>query len=331
MKILIASHLEQSAIHQLQHSHDVICTFNQPSADLFSLVKDREVLVFRSGVDISPALMDCAPQLKMLVRAGCGLDNLNCEYVRNRGISLQRIPEPAAQAVSEMALALMFALSRNLRQADALLRQGHWAKNELEGHLLAGKVLGIIGAGNIGSRLGVLASMIGMVPIGCVAEPTSDVVHALCEKGITVTEFDRVLSTADFVSVHVPLDDSTRHLIDARALSLMKHGSYLINLARGGVVDEGALHDALTSGRLRGAALDVHQREGKGQISPLARLPNVILTPHIGASTVETQEQIGVRVVEIIEAFVQQQTTSAACAAEFSFTAPTLRTEMVRL
>jgi D-3-phosphoglycerate dehydrogenase / 2-oxoglutarate reductase len=331
MKILIASHVEQSAIHQLQHSHDVICTFNQPSADLFSLVKDREVLVFRSGVDISPALMDCAPQLKMLVRAGCGLDNLNCEYVRNRGISLQRIPEPAAQAVSEMALALMFALSRNLRQADGLLRQGHWAKNELEGHLLAGKVLGIIGAGNIGSRLGVLASMIGMVPIGCVAEPTPAVVHALCEKGITVAEFDRVLSAADFVSVHVPLDDSTRNLIDARALSLMKHGSYLINLARGGVVDEGALHDALTSGRLRGAALDVHQREGKGQISPLARLPNVILTPHIGASTVETQEQIGVRVVEIIEAFVQQQTTSAACAAEFSFTAPTLRTEMVRI
>jgi len=331
MKILIASRLEQSAIRQLQQSHDVICTFDPPTADLSSLVRDREVLVFRSGVEIPPTLMDRAPDLKLLVRAGCGLDNLNCEYVRNRGISLQRIPEPAAQAVSEMALGLMFALSRNIRQADAMLRQGHWAKNTLEGHLLAGKVLGIVGAGNIGSRLGVLVSMIGMQPIGCVADPTPAVVQALCEKGIRVADLDTVLAAADFVSVHVPLDDSTRNLIDARALSLMKDGSYLINLARGGVVDEAALFTALASGRLGGAALDVHQREGPGHISPLAKLSNVLLTPHIGAATVETQQQIGVRVVEIIEAFVQQPIAVAGSEAEITFTTSALPDEMVRV
>ena len=111
MRILVASHLEQSALRQLQQRHDVICTFDQPTADLSSLAHDREVLVFRSGVEITRALIDCAPVLKLLVRAGCGLDNLDCEYVRKREIVLRRIPEPAAQAVAEMALALMFALA----------------------------------------------------------------------------------------------------------------------------------------------------------------------------------------------------------------------------
>src|SRR5712672_1782354 len=316
MKILIASHLQQSAIHRLQQHHDVICAFDQPPADLLALVPDREVLVFRSGVEISRALMECAPDLKLLVRAGCGLDNLDCEYVRKRGIVLQRIPEPAAQAVAEMALAFMLALSRNIRQADAMLRHGHWAKDTLEGHLLAGKVLGIVGAGNIGSRLGALPSMIGIKPIGCIADPTPAVVQALYEKGIAIADFDTVLAAADFVSVHVPLNDSTRNLINGRAFSLMKESSYLINLARGGVVDETELHASLVSGRLRGAALDVHEHEGQAQISPLAQLPNVLLTPHIGASTLETQQQIAVRVVEIIEAFVQQSMTVARREAE---------------
>jgi len=319
MKILIASHLQQSAIHRLQQHHDVICAFDQPPADLFSLVHDREVLVFRSGVEVGRVLMDCAPDLKLLVRAGCGLDNLDAEYVRMRRIALHRIPEPAAQAVAEMALALMFGLARNIRQADAMLRRGHWAKDTLEGHLLAGKVLGIVGAGNIGSRLGVLASMVGMAPIACSADSNPTVVQVLRDKGITIADFDTVLAAADFVSVHVPLNNSTRNLINGRALSVMKKGSYLINLARGGVVDETALHTALVSGQLAGAALDVHEREGQGQISPLAQLPNVLLTPHIGASTVETQQQIGVRVVEIIEAFVQQSITEVRYESEITF------------
>src|SRR5712664_1052042 len=331
MKILIASHLEQSAVCQLRQRHDVICTFDQPTADLFSLVRDREALVFRSGVEIARALMEYAPDLKLLVRGGCGLDNLDCEYVRKRGIVLRRISEPAAQAVAEMALALMFALARNIRQADTMLRRGQWAKDTLEGHLLAGKVLGSVGAGNIGSRIGVLASSVGMQPIGCIADSTPAVVQTLRDKGITVADFHTVLAEADFVSVHVPLNDSTRNLINGRALSLMKEGSYLINLARGGVVDETALYAALASRWLAGAALDVHEHEGQGQISPLAQLPNVLLTPHIGASTVETQQQIGVRVVEIIEAFVQQPMTVVRRDAEISFARPALPDEMVHV
>src|SRR5207244_4882363 len=130
-----------------------------------------------------------------------------------------------------------------------------------------------------------------MEPIGCIADSTPAIVQTLRDKSITVVDFHTVLATADFVSVHVPLNDSTRNLINRKALSLMKKGSYLINLARGGVVDETALYAALVSGRLAGAALDVHEHEGQGQISPLAQLPNVLLTPHIGPSTLERHPQ----------------------------------------
>src|SRR5258708_32325148 len=131
-------------------------------------------------------------------------------------------------------MALMFDPARKIRQADAMLLHGEWEKDTLKGHLLAGKVLGIVGAGNIGSRLGVLASSVGMEPIGCIADSTPAVVQTLRDKGITVADFHTVLATADFVSVHVPLNDSTRNLINRKALSLMKKASYLINIARGG-------------------------------------------------------------------------------------------------
>src|SRR5260370_26431001 len=205
---------------------------------------------------------------------------------------LGRFSGRAAQAVAERALAVMFALACNIRQADAMLRHGQWEKDTLKGHLLAGKVLGIVGAGNIGSRLGVLASSVGMEPIGCIADSTPAVAQTLRDKGITVADFRTVLSTADFVSVHVPLNDSTRNLINGRVLSLMKKGSYLINLARGGVVDEAALYAALATGRLCGAALDVHEHEGQGQISPPSHPPTSVLTPHLRASTVPTPHQL---------------------------------------
>jgi phosphoglycerate dehydrogenase-like enzyme len=230
---------------------------------------------------------------------------VDLEYVEKSGITFSRIPEPGAQAVAEMSFGLMLALARNLIRADQLTRQGRWAKDELTGQSLYGKVLGIVGAGNIGSRVGQLGAAWGMRPVGCVEDP-SDIVEAqLKRKGIHLTDLDEVVSSADFLSIHVPLTESTRHLLDARMLSRMKTGAYLINLARGGVVDEQALYkELIAGGRLRGAALDVHETEGEGKISPLAALPNVILTPHIGAMTVDAQRDIGRRAVAIIDSFV---------------------------
>ena len=308
MRIAIVSGVDPDVIRHLEQHHEVIYNLDTKPEVLQNTIAGCDVLVFRSGVSITAELMAFAPNLSLLVRAGSGLDNVDLEYLKLRNIKLERIPQPSAQAVSEMAIALMFALARNLREADEKLRRGHWAKLELEGHLLSGKVLGIVGAGNIGSRTGQLGTALGMKAIGCVQMNSPAIVAELAKKHIQTVSFDEVVANADFLSIHLPLTDATRNMINAGTFAKMKKGSYLINLARGGVVDETALLEELTSeGRVRAAALDVHMREGHGKISPLAGLPNVLLTPHIGAMTVETQSDIGHRAVRIIEEFASSR------------------------
>jgi phosphoglycerate dehydrogenase-like enzyme len=293
----------------------VVCSYSADEATQRAAIADREVFVFRSGVTISAEVMECAPDLKLLVRAGCGFDNIDLPYIERRGLTLVRIPQPAAKAVSELAFTQMLVLARRILEADSKLRQGIWAKHDLNGYLLTGKVLGIVGAGNIGSRLGQLAAAWDMEVIGCVEHPSPRLGAELHKKGIRLTDLNKVLTKSDFVSIHVPLKDSTRNLIGAAALSRMKPGAFLVNTSRGGVVDEQALLRELTSpGRLRGAALDVHAAEGPGKISPLAHLPNVLLTPHIGAGTVDSQREIGQRILAIIDEFAVEQDDGLRCA-----------------
>ena len=306
MNILLASSISKHAIEKLNENHDVICAFNAPEDKLISLVKDRDLIIFRSGVQISAKVMGAAPNLKYLVRAGSGLDNLDVEYSKQRGIELVRIPEPGAKAVAELSFAFMLALSRNLLYADKEWKQGHWVKSELKSYLIRGKVLGIVGAGNIGSLVGEMGSVWGMTVLGCVAdeENTPENEAFLKSKGVKLTTFEEVLSNADYLTVHTPLDDTTRNLIGKKELKLMKPGSYLLSLARGGVVNEKALLEELTEGdRLRGVGLDVHENEGEGKISPFASLPNVVLTPHVCAQTLDSQREIGDRVLESVEQF----------------------------
>jgi D-3-phosphoglycerate dehydrogenase len=300
MRILIASSICPDALAALECDHDVQCAYNADADLLKRRIADRQALVFRSGVAISADVMACAPDLKLLVRAGSGLDNLELDYVAARGIRLVRIPEPGAQAVAELSFALMLALARQVLTADQLLRRGHWAKNEIVGWSLAGKTLGIVGAGNIGSRVGRMGAAWGMKVVGCVEHDTPDRRARMAAEGITLAGLDQVLQAADFLSIHVPKKRETLGLIGAEALARMKPGAFLVNLARGGIVDEAALRQALVEGRLRGAGLDVHAAEGPGKVSPLADLPNVVLTPHIGASTVDAQRQIGLRIREAV-------------------------------
>jgi D-3-phosphoglycerate dehydrogenase / 2-oxoglutarate reductase len=309
MKILIASSIDPEAIQKLSAEHDVVCAFNASEEVLKARIVDREVLILRSGVQITAEVMACAPELKLLLRAGSGFDNIDMSYVREHGIRMIRIPGPGARAVAEMTFALMLSVARNVLEADRLLRQGRWAKREMTGFSLNGKVLGIIGAGNIGSRVGQMGVAWGMDVIGCVECPSLAVAADLQKDGIRLMSCDEVLARADFLCLHVPLSKSTHHLISTRALARMKRGAFLINLARGGVVDEAALYQALVQGHLRGAALDVHEREGDGKISPLAQLPNVVLTPHIGANTFDAQREIGEIVIEMLNHFIAEQTT----------------------
>jgi phosphoglycerate dehydrogenase-like enzyme len=303
MRILVASQIAPASLAALQGRHDVRTAIGASEEDLAAAAIDREAIVFRSGVRMGPAVLE-APDLRLLIRAGSGLDNLDLATVRQRGIELIRIPGPGAQAVAELTFGLMIALARSIVVADRHLRNAHWAKAELVGYNLRGKRLGIIGVGSIGSRVAALGRAWGMSPIGAVAHPSDERSRSFAEQGIELADVDRVIAEGDFISLHVPLDDQTRGMLGADRLSRVKPGAFLVNLARGGVVDEAALFDALQpGGRLRGAALDVHVAEGEGRRSPLADLPNVVLTPHIGAQTVDAQEEIGREIVAIIDRF----------------------------
>ena len=302
MRILVASKIDPTALATLQAGHDVVTAIGASREDLERLMADREALVFRSGIDIDRALLDAAPHLRTIVRAGSGLDNLDLAEVQARGIHLQRIPGPGARAVAELTFALFLGLARQVVLVDKLLREGRWAKNEVVGWNLGGKTLGVIGLGSIGSTVARLGQGWDMRVLGCVEQPSVEREARFAAQGIELRSMTDVLEGSDFVSIHVPLGPATRGLIGRAELARMKPGAFLVNIARGGVVDEEALLDALTAGeRPAAAGLDVHVAEGPGKVSPLAALPNVIVTPHIGATTVDAQREIGVEIVRIIE------------------------------
>jgi len=300
MKILVVTKLFPDAMEQLRHDHDVVQQIDPSADELLELVGDREVLIFRSGVQITAEVLGKAQHLELLIRGGSGLDNIDLAHADQNGIELVRIPQPGARAVAELAFALMLNLARRVLEADSLLRQGRWAKHDIVGRLLADKTLGVYGAGNIGGQIAQLGRAWGMKVLGCVEHPTDTRARELAARGIELVSDAEVLARSDFLTLSVPLKPSTRHLIDAEAIAAMKPGAFIVNVARGGVVDEEALAEALDSGHLAGAALDVHEREGEGAVSPLARRPDVVLTPHIGAGTVDSQRMIGERIVEIL-------------------------------
>ena len=300
MKVLLASPIDAHTTDTLRDRHDLA---EAGSADLRTAIADAEIVVLRSGPMLSDEVFAAAPSLRVVVRAGSGLDNIDLDSARARGVRVIRIAGMSAPPVAELTFALLLSLARNVTRADRLLRQGHWPKPELGGPLLRGKTLGVVGAGNIGGLVGQMGYAWGMHVIGCVARPSKALGEQLAQRGMTLTDFDSVVEQSDFMTLHVPLDAATHHLVDADVLDRMRPGSLLVNMARGGVVDEKSLHEALTRGdTLAGAALDVHEAEGEGTISPLAELPNVVLTPHIGAMAVDSQRLIGARVLELVEA-----------------------------
>lgn len=303
VKIILASPIAPETIEHLSARHDVVIGFDGPDA-LASGITDREAVVVRSGVTLTSDLLGTAGDLRLIVRAGSGFDNIDLGHARDRGIRVARVPGPSAQAVAELTFGLILAVSRKIVHADRQLRQGRWPKHQLGGNLLHGKVLGVVGAGRIGGRVGELGAAWGMRAIGCIGEDDTHLIPGLEARGIAHRDFGTVVSESDIVTVHTPLNDATRGLIDAVVLGKMKPGAMLVNTSRGGVVDETALYDALVNGHLIGAALDVHEREGEGVIPRLAELPNVVMTPHIGGMALESQSIIGRRVVELVDAFV---------------------------
>ena len=244
------------------------------------------ILIVRSRTKITKEIIEKAKNCKIIARVGVGLDNIDLDAAKAKNIRVINAVEGAMTAVAEQVLGLMLSLARNIARADREIRNGNWLKKELMGTELKGKYLGIVGLGNIGKRLGRLAKGLNMNIIGYDVIPIDE--EFVKDVGLMKTDLDTLLQSSDYVSLHVPLLDSTYHMIDAKKLAIMKPTAKIINTSRGGVIDEKALYDAIKNGNLGGAALDVFEKEPATD-SPLATLPNVILTPHIGAQTKEAQ------------------------------------------
>ena len=249
-------------------------------------IENFDVVIVRSRTKLTKDLIEKANKCKIIARVGVGLDNIDQNSAKEKGIRVINAVEGAMNAVAELVIGLMLSLAREIPRADREVRNGNWIKKELMGTELRGKYLGIIGLGNIGKRLGRLAKALNMNIIGFDVVPIDEEFSK--EVGLMKTDLDTLLASADYVSLHVPLLDSTKHMINSTKMESMKNTARIINTSRGGVIDEEALYDALKNGQLGGAALDVFEVE-PATSNKLATLPNFISTPHMGAQTKEAQ------------------------------------------
>lgn len=249
-------------------------------------IGNYEIVIVRSRTKITKEMVEKANMCKIIARVGVGLDNIDVDAAKSKGIRVINAVEGAMNAVAELVLGLMLSLAREIPRADREIRNGNWLKKELMGSELSGKYLGIVGLGNIGKKLARHAKSLNMNIIGYDVIPIPDDFSR--EVGLVKTDLDTLLSSADYISFHVPFTPETHHLVNIQRLGKMKKTAYVINTSRGEIIDEEALYNALKDGRLAGAALDVFEKE-PATGNRLATLPNVICTPHIGAQTREAQ------------------------------------------
>ncbi|MBI3860006.1 MAG: hydroxyacid dehydrogenase [Thaumarchaeota archaeon] len=267
--------------------------------ELLRVVGGYDGLIVRSRTKVDREVVDRATRLKLIARPGTGLDNIDVDYATARGVKVLNSPESLVEAVSEHVTLLMLAVSRKLVAADQSTKGGRWEKSSLVGRELKGKTLGIVGLGRIGRRIGELARALGMtIVVYDVIEIPAGVLESLQAR---VVGLDELFSSADFVTLHVPLTDDTRHMVDAGRLSAMKKGTVIVNTSRGGVIDERALAAALVEGRIGGAALDVFETEPPRGV--ILSAPNVLLTPHIGGQTEEAQVDATAAIGEKVRTF----------------------------
>ncbi len=298
VKVLVAALIHEKAIGVLKEAGFEVVYEEYPDEErLIELVKDVEAIIVRSKPKVSRRVIEAAPKLRVIGRAGVGLDTIDLDAARERGIKVVNSPAASSRSVAELAIALIFNVARKMAFADRKMREGVWAKKQCEGTELEGKTLGVVGFGRIGYQIAKIAKAIGMNVL--LYDPYPNEERAK-EVGGTFVSLEDLLKESDVVTLHVPLVDATYHLINEERLKLMKPTAILINAARGAVVDNAALVKALQEGWIAGAGLDVYEEEPLPKDHPLTKLDNVVLTPHIGASTVEAQMRAGVQVAEQI-------------------------------
>lgn len=298
MKVLLADGLQQKSIDELTHLGLDVCNEHFAADKLGNELKKYDAVVVRSATKITKEVIDdeLGGNLKLIIRAGVGVDNIDVKYAEKNNIAVRNTPNASSISVAELAIAHMLSLSRFLNISNVTMRQNQWNKKQYVGCELYGKTLGIIGMGRIGSEVAKRASAFGMNVIYFDSLYNEDIGDYKFE------QFDNLLKDADFITLHVPYDKQRGSLIGKDEIAKMKDGAYLINCARGKVVNEAALLAALNSGKLRGAGLDVFEHEPSTN-TELLNNPKVSITPHIGASTKEAQQRIGREVVLTIKGF----------------------------
>ena len=272
-----------------------------PEAELLPLVADVEALVVRSETKVTRKVIEAAPQLKVVGRAGVGVDNVDVDAATQRGIVVMNTPSGNTISTAELTFSMLMALARKIPQAHGSMKAGEWNRKSFSGVELYNKTLGILGMGRIGSEVARRAIVFGMRVLAYDPYLTLSRANAL---QVELLELDDLLARADFITVHMPMSDETRGMINAAAFAKMKPGARILNCARGGIINETDLLAALQSGKVAGAALDVYETEPPPKDFPLRDLPQVIMTPHLGASTEEAQENVGIEVAEAITDFL---------------------------
>jgi D-3-phosphoglycerate dehydrogenase len=288
VKVLVSDPIDDEGVRMLRDAGFTVDLRTDITAEeLMDVIGGYDAVVVRSRTKLTAGVLGKATGLKAIARAGVGLDNIDTRYAKEKGVEVFNSPEAPCNAVAELVIGLMLCMARHITVADSTMKQGKWEKNRLTGIELSGRTLGVIGFGRIGYTVGKKARALGMEVLAY--DVLMDQLrHFVEEIGAKDVDLDTLLAESDFVTVHVPLLPQTKHMISAEQFMKMKDGVYVVNAARGGIVDEAALKEALDSGKVAGAALDVYESEPSPDPELVGR-PNVVCTPHIGAGSVEAQ------------------------------------------
>jgi D-3-phosphoglycerate dehydrogenase len=293
MKILVSDPIASQGVEILKKAgFEVTEQSGLSPEELAKIIPDYEGIIVRSATKVTKQVIDAASKLKVIGRAGIGLDNIDQEAAKNKNIKVVNTPTATSISVAELALGMMFAAARSIPQANTSTRASKWEKKKFNGFELYDKKLGIIGLGRIGTELAKRAKAIGMSVRGY--DP-----YVKSSEYAEIVDFDKLLKESDYVSLHIPRTRETEHILNKDAFAKMKDNVVIINCARGGVVDENALYDAIESGKVRIACVDVYESEPAKE-NKLFELEQVIVTPHIGAQTKEGQTRAGIQVAELV-------------------------------
>ncbi len=303
-KVLASDPLAAEAIEAMRGAGLEVDEKTELSVDeLKAEIGAYDAIVIRSATKLRAEILDEASNLKLIVRAGVGLDNIDVEHAQGKGIEVRNTPAASSNSVAELALGHILSLARHIGRGTASMKAGKWEKKQLKGIEIDGKTLGIVGIGRIGCSLAKKAQALGMKTIAYDAYLDTCPVAGAAE----MVDFDRLLAESDFISLHIPFDPSVGATLGAGAFAKMKDGVRIVDCARGGVIDEAALVAAVESGKVAGVALDVFETEPPSADHPVFALDPVSFTPHIGASTVEAQSRVGREAAQIVVDFAAAQ------------------------